>query len=194
MTTERAKRQFRGGRSHRSLLLILLLAVAALGTACGSSSPGSSSAANGTASAVQTLLKEGIAQANANKLTQAKTTFDDVLGLSPNNTYALYDLGVVEQKRNDAAGALSYYDRALSADGSYTPAMYNKAILLEARNLGAALSLYKQIVKLNPNASTAYLRMAFIYAKRGKKALAREARATAVALDSRLSRYHLPAK
>lgn len=174
----------------RALLLALLPAVAVLASACGGGSPTATTPA-GSAS-VKTLLREGIAQADAHKVTQASTTFEDVLRLSPNNTYALYDLGVVDQERHDTAGALSYYDRALSADSAYTPAMYNKAILLEASNRGAALALYKRIVRLDPNASTAYLRMAFLYAKQGKKALAREMQASAIRLDPSLARYHLP--
>jgi Tfp pilus assembly protein PilF len=179
------------GRRSRTLLLALLVAVAVLGSACGRGSSTGGSTGESSAS-VKTLLSEGIAQANAKKLVQARTTFEDVLRVSPNDTYALYDLGVIDQDRHDAAGALSYYGRALAADGAYTPAMYNKAILLEGRDPGAALALYKQIVKLDPSASTTYLRMAFIYAKQGKKRLAREAQASAIALDPSLSRYHLP--
>ena len=95
---------------------------------------------------------------------------------------------------NDTAGALSYYDRALSADRTYTPAMYNKAIILEARNMRRALALYKQIVTLNPNASTAYLRMAAVYARQGHDVLANEARSKAIVLNPSLARYPLPAK
>ena len=72
--------------------------------------------------------------------------------------------------------------------------MYNKAIILEATNLDAALALYKQIVAINPKASTAYLRMAFVYAKQGQDAKADQARAKAIALDASLSKYPLPAK
>ncbi len=127
-------------------------------------------------------------------LGQAATTFKDVLLLDPANVYALYNLGVIEQMKNDTTGALSYYNRALDADNTYTPAMYNKAVILEATDLDAALALYKEIVAINPNASTAYLRMAFVYAKQGQGTKADQARAKAIALDANLSRYPLPAK
>jgi tetratricopeptide (TPR) repeat protein len=146
------------------------------------------------AAAVQTLLKAGISEAAAKMLDEATTTFKDVLLISPKNVYALYNLGVIDQTENKTAGALSYYDEAIGADNTYTPAMYNKAIILEATNLNAALALYKQIVALDPNASTAYLHIAFVYAKQGQEADANEARAKAVALDASLSRYQLPAK
>ena len=90
--------------------------------------------------------------------------------VSPKNVLALYNLGVIDQKENKTSVALAYYDRALTSDSTYTPAMYNKAIILEATDLNAALALYKQIVAINPKASTAYLRMAFVYARQGQAA------------------------
>ena len=127
-------------------------------------------------------------------LDQAVTTFKNVLLLDPKNVYALYNLGVIDQTKNDTAGAVSYYNQAITADSTYTPAMYNKAIILEASNLASALALYKQIVAINPYASTAYLHMAFVYAKQGQTAKADQARAKAIALDAGLSKYPLPAK
>lgn len=186
-------------------MLTVLFAVG--GASCGSSnhnaSPPSSTttvagtvggdAANSSA-AVSTLLKQGLSQAQAKQLGQAETTFKNVLLLDAKNVYALYNLGVIDQTQNNTAGALAYYNKALGTNSTYTPAMYNKAIILEATNLDAALALYKQIVAINPKASTAYLRMAFVYAKQGQDAKADQARAKAIALDASLSKYPLPAK
>ena len=197
----------RGRFASRLPLAVLGVVVALTFAGCGSpnhnaSAPSTTAADAGSAAgdvssnaaAVSVLLKQGLSQAEAKQLDQAETTFKNVLLLDPNNVYALYNLGVIEQTRNNAAGALTYYDKALSADSTYTPAMYNKAIILEASNLDAALSLYKQIVAINPSASTAYLRMAFVYAKQGESQKAEEARAKAIALDASLAKYPLPAK
>jgi tetratricopeptide (TPR) repeat protein len=183
----------------RALVLTFVVAVAAEGAGCGSAQHASSkqptsTTATSNSSAVQALLQEGISQAQAKMLGQAATTFKNVLLLNPKNVYALYNLGVIDQTQNNTAGALSYYNQALSADSTYTPAMYNKAIILEATNLDAALALYEKIVVINPKASTAYLRMAFVYAKQGQTAKAEQARAKAIALDASLSKYPLPAK
>jgi len=176
-------------------LLVLLLGIAAGACACGSNPNGSASQPSGASNAtVQNLLKQGITQAQANMLGQATTTFKDVLQLSPKDTYAFYNLGLIEQQRHDTIQALSYYDQAISSDQTYTPALYNKAILLEATDLNSALALYQQIVKINPKASTAYLRMAFVYAEQGNDAQAQAARTKAIALDSSLAKYPLPAK
>jgi Tfp pilus assembly protein PilF len=192
-------------RLHRAAVIAVLLLGVAGGAGCSSSSHKSGSPSTTTdgadkptsgtnnAAAVQTLLQEGIRQAETNMLDQATTTFNNVLVLSPNNVYALYNLGVIAQDQNNDVAALSYYNKALSFDGTYTPAMYNKAIILESTDPSEALSLYKQIVIINPSASTAYLRMAFIYAKQGQTALATAARAKAISLNPSLAQYQLPA-
>jgi len=183
---------------RRGLVLTVTVAVAMGVAGCGparhSSSPPATVTPTTNAGAVQALLQEGISQAQAKMLDQATTTFKNVLLLSPKNVYALYNLGVIDQTEKNTAGALSYYNRALNADSTYTPAMYNMAIILESTNLDAALALYQKIVVINPKASTAYLRMAFVYAKQGQTVKAHEARAKAIALDANLSKYPLPAK
>lgn len=185
--------------TRRSFIFTLLAGVMALGAGC-SSTPNNKAAvtttvaAKGDAHAVQVLINEGISQTKAHMLDQADTTFKDVLLLSPKNVYALFDLGVIDQEKGDTGGALSYYSRALKADSTYVPALNNEAIILEPSNLNAALILYQRIVALEPKAATAYLQMAFIYAKEGQALKADKARAKAVALDASLSKYPLPAK
>ena len=146
----------------------------------------------GRAGAVNTLLQRGIAQAEANQVSQAATTFEDVLAVAPTNKYALYNLGVIEQDRRDPSAALARYDQALQADTTYTPAMYNKALILETSDPQQSLALYRRIVQLNPKASTAYLRMAIVYTRHNNPTQAKHARARAIALDPSLANYRLP--
>ncbi len=179
---------------YRAALLALLMVLAAVAAACAPSPNRSSTASTAQSdSAVQALLQKGIAQAQSKELGQAVTTFNDVLLVSPKNVLALYNLGVIDQMENKTSAALAYYDRALTSDSTYTPAMFNKAIILEATDLDAALALYMQIVAINPKASTAYLRMAFVYAKQGQATQADAARSKAIALDPSLAKYPLPA-
>lgn len=179
----------------RSLLArsLAALVVAAALPACGATHTRSrGTAAAGRASTVNALLRQGIAQAEANQLTQAATTFADVLAVSPTNKYALYNLGVIDQERHNPSAAVTRYDQALNADNKYTPAMYNKALILEMHNPGESLALYQRIVHLNPRASTAYLRMAIVYAKQRKLPQAKQARARAIALDPSLAKFQMP--
>lgn len=145
-------------------------------------------------SVVAMLLQEGITQAEQKKWADATTTFNDVLDLSPRNVYALYNLGLIQQSAGNVAGADNYYNQAIAVDASYTPALYNLAITLENTNSAKALSLYQKIVAINPQASTAYLRMAFVYAQRGETQDAKVAQAKAAAIDPSLGKVALPAK
>ena len=179
-------------RSSLASRLVVLTASAAL-AACGSTHGGNRTTTNaGSTGAVNTLLKQGIAQADADQLSQATTTFEDILAVNPTNKYALYNLGVIEQERHDLSGAVSRYDQALSADDTYTPAMYNKALILETSDPNESLALYRRILELNPRASTTYLRMAIVYARHGKLSQAKQAHVKAIALDPSLANYRLP--
>jgi tetratricopeptide (TPR) repeat protein len=190
----------RGRWATAPAVLVWLVALAMASSSCGSggtdlaskskSSPTSTQTAAASAAA---LINTGIAQANAKQYPQAETTFRDVLVLSPHNKFAWYNLGLLAQVQNRAASALADYAHALSADPKYTPAMYNKAILLERTNARSALALYQQITSINPKAATAYLREGFVYERLGDKTKAKQARARAIALDSRLAAVTTPA-
>jgi tetratricopeptide (TPR) repeat protein len=158
---------------------------AAIATAAAAAKPGTSVAA---------LLQAAIEQARRKDWPAATRTFHSVLAIDPRNVYALYDLGVIDETNNKAAQALAHYDQALAVNDRYTPAMYNKAILLEGSRPTEAIALYRRIVAINPQAATAYLRMAFIDAEQGALTQAKAADARAIAIDPSLARYRLPAK
>ena len=143
---------------------------------------------------VAALLQVGIQQASQKDWAGATTTFRDVLAINPGNVYALYNLGVIGQTAGKSAEAIGYYKTALTVSAKYTPAMYNTAILLEKPDPRRALSLYQQIVSINPQASTAYLRMAFVQAELGDRSAAQVSYAKAIAIDPSLGKYPLPSK
>jgi tetratricopeptide (TPR) repeat protein len=186
------------------MFAVVMAATAAAAVSCtttsSSSTPGKGGDINGTpaagagASQVSSLLRTGITQTNSKDWSAATSTFHKVLALSPGNVYANYNLGVIAQTTGDPAGALAYYIKAVAADKTFTPAMFNEAILLEDSAPQQAIALYQQIVRINPKASTAYLRMAFVQAGQGDLTDARANDAKAVALDPSLSKFALPVK
>ena len=143
---------------------------------------------------VAALLQVGIQRANQKDWTGATTTFQDVLAINPGNVYALYNLGVIDQTKGNSGAAIGFYKQALRESKNYTPAMYNMAILLEKPDPQQALRLYQQIVAINPQASTAYLRMAFVQAQLGQIGAARVSYAKAIAIEPSLGKYPLPSK
>jgi tetratricopeptide (TPR) repeat protein len=214
MTKERAFSIMQYYIRPKSRALSVILIVAAVSgttglaaTGCtspvGANTPDTGSAAVSAASwsdehndvtRVAALLDVGVQQASAKHWQAASTTFQDVLAINPNNVYALYDLGVIDQTNGNPPGAISFYSRAIAANKKYTPAMYNKAILLESSDPQEAIGLYQEIIGINPQASTAYLRMAFTQAEQGNITEARAAYAKAIAIDPALGKYPLPAK
>ena len=140
------------------------------------------------------LLQFGLIQAEGKKWSAATASFQKVLAISPGNFYADYDLGWLAQSRGNSSQALSYYKKCLAANAAYTPAMYNEAILLESSHPQQAITMYKKIVRINPRAATAYLRMALIQAEQGDTAAAKANDAKAVSIDPALRKYKLPAK
>ena len=156
--------------------------------------PSSVNAGHSDVTRVAALLQVGIQRANQKDWAGATTTFQDVLAINPGNVYALYNLGVIDQTVGNSVEAIGYYKMALTVSAKYTPAMYNMAILLEKSHPQQALSLYQQIVSINPQASTAYLRMAFVQAELGDHSAAQVSYAKAIAIDPSLGKYPLPSK
>lgn len=176
--------------------LALVAPISACNNSDGGTQPSPSNPSSGTldpaAAQAVALLNQGISLAQAGKVAEATTTFNNVLTIDPANKFALYNLGLLAQQQNDSAAAISRYDAALKIDPKYTPAMYNKAILLEATDHAAAIALYESIIGINPQASTAYLRLSGLYAAAGDQAKAKEMKDKAVALDPALANVNPP--
>ena len=192
-------------KNHAMISAGVLAMVATAAVACSSTShstaaagstssqPGKGAPASLTdGSQVTSLLQAGLTQANQKNWSAATTSFQKVLAISPSNVYANYNLGWIAQSRGISNEAISYYNKALAANAVYTPAMYNEAILLENAHPQQAIAVYQKIVSLDPQASSAYLRMALVQAEQGDITDAKANDAKAVSLDPALSKYKLP--
>ncbi len=107
-------------------------------------------------------------QAKRKNWPAATTSFKKALAINSSYFYADYDLGWIAQSKGDSSEALSYYKKCLATNAVYTPAMYNEAILLETSDPQQAIGVYQKIVRINPKASTAYLRLALVQAEPGR--------------------------
>lgn len=140
------------------------------------------------------LFQAGLTQMAKQNWSAATTTFQNVLAISPGNLYANYDLGVIAQATGHSSEAISYYNKTLAANAAYQPAIYNEAILLESSDPQQAIAMYQKVVKIDPKAATAYLRLAVVQAEQGDSTDAKANDAKAVSIDPALSKYKLPAK
>lgn len=194
MTTQLPSPAGRSGRLTRPATAVAAIMAAMSLAACSGGSDAATSPSATPAAAtsaanpqVVTLLKQGITQAQNRQFDAAKTTFTNVLAIDPTNKYANYNLGLIAQTANDTKGAIAYYDKAIGADANFTPALYNKAIAVEATKPDEVISMYENIVKINPKASTAFYRLSMAYARKGESQKASDARAKALAIDPSLA-------
>ena len=142
--------------------------------------------------AAATLLQTGLDQMAAGDETSAKTTFENVLSLDPENLYALYNLGVIAQNAGETDEAMDYYDQALVIQTDYTPALYNKAILLEKTDLDQSIQLYRQVIGIDDTMAAAYMRLGFALVHQGKEDEGAEFLEQGIKLDPAMTEIQAP--
>lgn len=160
----------------RALTVIALVAVA---SACGGSSGGNTQNPAATLGAALKLQQQG-------NYGQAAQLYQQVIAAQPNNAYAHYDLGVVDQATSNPVAALAAYGAALTINPKYVPALFNEATIYTTTDPASAISLYRQIVVLQPIASTAYLNLGFLEIKHGAPKQGVSDLAKAIGQDSSL--------
>jgi tetratricopeptide (TPR) repeat protein len=133
------------------------MAVIAVASGCGGGS-------GHTASPAVTLAA-GLKLQQQGKLSEAAQLYQQVITAQPNNVYAHYDLGVVEQDSSNPVAALASYGSALTINPKYVPALYNQATIYSTTDAALAISLYRQVVALQPTAPTAYLNLGLLEVK-----------------------------
>lgn len=132
-------------------------------TACGGSSGGKAADAN-------TLLQAGIKEQQKGDTNAARQLFEQVLAKQPNNFYAHYNLGVLDQQSKDTASALREYGAALTINPTYVPALFNEATIFAQSDPALAITTYRKVVILQPHAPTAYLNLGLLEAAHGELA------------------------
>jgi tetratricopeptide (TPR) repeat protein len=159
---------------------LVVIAFVALASGCGgSSSAGGAKNPTATFQAALQLQKQG-------KLSAAAQLYQQVITAQPNNVFAHYDLGVVDQANHDLVGALAAYGAALTINPKYVPALYNEATIYATTDPISAISLYRQIIGLQPTAPTAYLNLGLLEIKHSAPKQGVSDLTTAVRQDSSL--------
>lgn len=144
-----------------SLIVVLVLTLAAGGCGGDSSAPPTAATSATVDPAVELLLSTGLDQLETGDQAAAETTFDTVLTLEPDNSYAHYNLGLIAQDRGDLDAARASYERALDTDATFVPALYNLGILTEKEDLQAAVDLYRRAVAADASFAPAHMRLGF---------------------------------
>ena len=110
-----------------ALTVVAVVAVGALVAYNASSDDGKSNETQAT-----DLLSLGLQQHVDGKLDEAVATYREVLKKDPQNKFAYYNLGVIDQAANRYDAAENNYRLALGIDANYPPALFNLAIVRAA--------------------------------------------------------------
>ncbi len=169
-------RSVAGARAGRLGLVALIGGSGLLASACGG--PGTPSASS--------LLSTAVSEINAHQYSAAKTELDDLLKQRPSSYIAYYDLGVIDLQLGDTAGAMKEFAQSLSIDGNYVPSLYNEAVVDGATDPTLAMSLYRQVVRIQPHSPTAYLNLGMLEVRSGMKTQGEHDLNTAIRQDPAL--------
>jgi Tfp pilus assembly protein PilF len=143
-------------------------------------------------SAVDTLVQSGLDQLAAGDSEAARTTFENVLAIDPGNLYANYNLAVIADGADQDDEALGYYDQALATQPDYAPALYNKAIILETRDLDQSIELYRQIIEIDDQMASAFMRLGFALIHQGQPDEGTEFLEQGIRLDPAMKEIQAP--
>ncbi|MDP9233912.1 MAG: tetratricopeptide repeat protein [Actinomycetota bacterium] len=133
-------------------------------------------------------LTKGLAAHKAGNLAEAAADYHRVLVYDPNNKFAYYDLGLIDQTNGSLASADSNYSLAISIDPKYVPALYNLAIVKTAEgDLNGAVDLYRSAIDVQRSYAAAHLNLGFALIQNGDKREGKAELKRAVALDPSLA-------
>lgn len=169
----------RGPRSTIALVVVLasLLAPACSGGKGPDGPPGDVD---------QTLASALQAHAEGN-LEQAVDLYERVLVLDPQNKFAYYNLGLIDQTQGRIDAAAADYVQAIGIDPAFTPALFNLAIIRADQGAtDEAIELYREVLEVDAENAGAHLNLGFLLIEQGQRREGRAELATAVQLDPSL--------
>jgi tetratricopeptide (TPR) repeat protein len=100
---------------------------------------------------------------------KARNALLRALELQPHFPQALYDLGIIEQQRNNWPAALAYYERAIAQEPDYWPALNNMGNTLFAMGERTrSVEFFDRTLRLNPDYWPAQYNVAIVHFMSGR--------------------------
>src|SRR5205807_88446 len=130
----------------------VVLALLVVGTACGSGT-------KSEAAQAQDALARGLKAHRAGNVVEATKDYHEVLAHDPNNKFAYYNLGLIDQLASRAIEAEANYRSALKIDPDFTAALFNLAILRTNPAPQEALALYRHVLAVKADDAAAHLNL-----------------------------------
>ena len=166
----------------RRLIVTSVAAMALLLSACGSAA-----AAQSDSQKAGVLLNSALAAHQAGRTAEAATNYKKVISLDPQNKWAHYNLGLIEQANGQNTAAEADYRAVLAVDPNFTSALYNLAILRTSAAPQEAVDLYRHAISVAPKMGSAHLNLGFLLISLGQPAEGKAELDKAVAADPGLA-------
>jgi tetratricopeptide (TPR) repeat protein len=139
------------------------------------------------APAAATQLDEALALHTAGKLDEAAKAYGVVLASDPKNKFALYNLGLIAQGRQQYDEAIKRYEASIATDPAYMPALYNLGLTQVAKgNLVGAIASLRRAVAVEPKFAPAKFNLGKALVANGQADEGSQLVAEAIALDPTL--------
>jgi tetratricopeptide (TPR) repeat protein len=140
-----------------------ILAVVAVALALAACSSGDSKPKATPTPDAASLLQQGLDAHVAGDLDTAIAAYNAVLASEPQNKYAQFNLGLIDQSRGNLDSAENHYRLAISADPEYVPALFNLATVRTALAYPLdAISLYRRAIAVQENYAGAHLNLGLL--------------------------------
>lgn len=166
----------------RKLTVIVVTTAAAMFAACSSDTD-----PNGARTADEVLAAALEAHAAGN-LDEAVDLYEEVLVLDPQNRFAYYNLGLIDQTRGLVDQATEEYRQAIAVAPRFTPAIFNLAIIrAEQGAVDEAIGLYRDVIAVHADDARAHLNLGFLLFGSGERQEGQDELALAVELDPSLA-------
>ncbi|MEI8051389.1 MAG: tetratricopeptide repeat protein [Actinomycetes bacterium] len=178
--------------SSKSLGSRLATGVVAVGMATTLAACSSNDAATVSGTPTE-LMKQGLAAQQGGANTKATEIYNQLIASNPKNeknlnTYAYYNLGVINQSEGNSKAAITEYQSAISLTPTYLPALFNLAtaqtpalpqgvvVYPAADQTGAkeAVSTYNRILVIKPTDANTLFNVGLLNYGLGNTALGRE--------------------
>ena len=129
----------------------------------------------------------------AGRIDEAADGYREVLAHDPQNKYAFYNLGLIDQTAGRSDAAERNYRLVLASDPNYGPALFNLAIIRAAAGATPeAIDLYRRAVATQPNYAGAHLNLGLLLRASGQKVEGDAEVKRAIELDPSLAKNAAP--
>lgn len=153
-----------------------------------SNSAGNDSSKSQDEAEVDDRLQKGLDAHAEGDLEKARSLYGEVIDDDPENAFAHYNLGLLDQTDGELKDADVSYRKALEVDPAMSPALFNLALVrTDEGAFDEAVELYQRAITADPEMAPAHLNLGLLLNQAGRSDEAGASLARAAELDPDLA-------